>query len=138
MKASNRVTRRIFLRYVRYFNKHILNRIILWLTDKGIGPYSIVTHIGRRSGRIYKTPVLASYIDESIYIPLPYGDYVDWLRNVLAHDGCEIFWQSEEITTSDPVVIEAETALPFLSEGRRKLLERSDVEKFLQLTRSKD
>ncbi len=136
MKPSDRPTRRIFLHYVRYFNKHILNRIVLWLAYKGKGPYSVVTHRGRRSGLIYKTPVLASHVDDFIYIPLPYGDRVDWLRNVLAHDGCVILWRGEEIPTSDPVTIEADTALPALPEGRRHLLDRPEVEKFLRLTRS--
>ena len=136
MKASDRATRRIFLNYIRYFNKHILNRVILWIAYKGKGPYSVVTHKGRQSGRIYKTPVLASHLDEFLFIPLPYGDHVDWLRNVLAHDGCKIFWKGEEISASDPVVIEAETALSFLPEGRRNLLDRFEVEKFLRLTRS--
>lgn len=138
MKASDRATRRIFLNYIRYFNKHFLNRITLWLAYKGKGPYSVVTHRGRRSGRIYKTPVLASHIDESIYIPLPYGDHVDWLRNVLAHEGCKIFWKGEEITASDPVVIETETALSFLSEGHQNLFDRFEVEKFLRLTGTKE
>lgn len=138
MKASDRATRRIFLNYIRYFNKHFLNRIILWLAYRGKGPNSIVIHIGRRSERIYKTPVLATYSDDFIYIPLPYGDHVDWLRNVLAHGGCEIFWKGEEIAASDPVVIEAETALSLLPEGRRKLFERFEAQKFLRLTRSKE
>jgi hypothetical protein len=138
MKSSDRATRRIFLNYVRYFNKHFLNRIILWLANKGKGPYSVVIHKGRRSGRNYKTPVLASHIDEFIYIPLPYGDHVDWLRNVLAHSGCEIFWKGEEIAASDPVVIEAETALSLLPEGRRILFERFEAQKFLRLTGSKE
>ncbi len=138
MKAPDRVTRRIFLNIVRYFNKHILNRIVVWLAYKGKGPNSVVNHIGRRSGRIYKTPVLATYSDEAIYIPLPYGDRVDWLRNVLAYDGCKIFWRGEEFNASDPVVIEAESALSTLPGDRRKLFERFEVEKFLRLTRRKE
>ena len=137
MKASDRATRRIFLNYIRYFNKHILNRVILWIAYKGKGPYSVVTHKGRQSGRIYKTPVLASYVDDEIYIPLSYGEHVDWLRNVLAHDGCWIFRRGEEIATSNPMIIEAETALSCLEESRRKLFERFEVESFLRLTRLK-
>lgn len=138
MKASNRPTRRIFLNYVRHFNKHILNRIVLWLAYKGIGPYSVVTHRGRRSGRIYKTPVLASHVEDQIYIPLPYGDQVDWLRNVIAQSGCMVFCKGEETTALDPEVIEAEVALSSLPEGRRNLLDRPEVEKFLRLTRSEE
>jgi deazaflavin-dependent oxidoreductase (nitroreductase family) len=138
MKASDRATRRAFLNFIRLFNKYIFNHIILWVARRGKGPYSIITHKGRRSGRIYKTPVLASYLEDNILVPLPYGDHVDWLRNVLANDGCEIFRKGKEITALDPVVLEAETALPALPEGRRELLERFDVEKFLRLTRGEE
>lgn len=138
MKASDRATRIIFLNYIRYFNKYFLNRISLWLAPKGKGPYSVVTHMGRQSGRIYKTPVLASHVEDYIYVPLPYGDHVDWLRNVLAHDGCVIFLQGEEIAASDPVVIEAKTAFSALPEGRRKVFERFEMGKFLRLTSRKE
>ena len=135
MKASNRATRRIFLDFVRLFNKYIFNRITLWLAKRGKGPYSIITHKGRQSERIYKTPVLATYIDEYIYIPLPYGDHVDWLLNVLKHDGCKILWKETEVTASDPEVMESEAAMSSLPEGRRDLFERFEVEKFLRLRR---
>ncbi|HEY44330.1 MAG TPA: nitroreductase [Anaerolineae bacterium] len=133
MKASDRPTRRIFLNFVRLFNKYFFNHITLWLAKRGIGPYSVVIHKGRRSGRIYKTPVLASCMDDDIYIPLPYGDHVDWLRNVLAYNGCKIIRKHEVIAALDPVVMEAGTALSALPEGRRELFERFDVEKFLRL-----
>ena len=136
MKASDRPTRKAFLNFVRLFNKYIFNHITLWLAKSGKGPYSVVIHKGRRSGRIYKTPILASYIEDDIYVPLPYGDHVDWLRNVLAYDGCKLFRKGEEITALDPVVLEAETALSALPKGRRELFERFDVEKFLRLRQS--
>jgi deazaflavin-dependent oxidoreductase (nitroreductase family) len=138
MTTSDRATRRLFLDFIRLFNKYVFNHIILWLAKQGRGPYSVITHKGRRSGRIYRTPVLASYIDDKIFVPLPYGDHVDWLRNVLAHDGCEFSRKGEEIAASDPVVVEAGTALPVLPKGRRDVFERFEVEKFLQLTRNKD
>ena len=135
MKASNRVTRRIFLDFIRLFNKYFFNRITLWLAKRGKGPYSIITHKGRRTGSIYNTPVLATYVAEFIFIPLPYGDHVDWLRNIFAYDGCKIWWKDKEITASDPEVIESENALSSLPEGRRELFQRSEVEKFLRMRR---
>lgn len=138
MKASNRATRRVFLDFVRVFNKYIFNRITLWLARRGKGPYSILTHKGRRSERIYKTPVLATYLDEDIYIPLPYGDHVDWLLNVLKHDGCTILWKGTEVTASDPEVIESEVVLSSLPKSRMDLFERFEVEKFLRLKRREE
>lgn len=135
MKTSNRVTRRIFLNSIRYFNKYIFNRIILWFARRNKGPFTVVIHKGRRSGRIYKTPVLASFVDESILIPLSYGEHVDWLRNVLANDGCEIIQNDVRVVARNPVVIEAESTLDLLPEGRSNLFERFDVGKFLRLTK---
>jgi len=138
MKASNRATRRKSLEFSRLFNKYFFNRIILWFAKRGKGPYSVITHKGRRSERIYKTPVLATFVDELIFIPLSYWDHVDWLRNIIAYDGCKILWKGKETTALDPEVIEAETALSALPEGRRKLFEQFEVEKFLRLIRSKE
>jgi hypothetical protein len=79
-----------FLNRIRYFNKHIFNKITLAIADSGWGPFSVLHHVGRSSGRAYRTPVLASYVGETIIIPLSYGENVDWLRNILAQDGCVI------------------------------------------------
>lgn len=47
-------------------------------------PYSVVRHVGRRSGKGYRTPVVAMPILGGFIIPLPYGTQTDWLRNVQA------------------------------------------------------
>ena len=90
-----------FIDGIRIFNKFIFNRITLTLTKSGNGPFSVIYHIGRRSGRTYRTPVLASYVDETIIIPLSYGENVDWLRNTLAQGGCEILGQSKYWSYTD-------------------------------------
>lgn len=114
-------------------NKYIFNRITLAFTERGMGPLSVVYHIGRRSGRTYRTPVLASYVGEAIFIPLSYGEDVDWLRNVLAQGGCEILRKKQRIDAINPEVIDAATALPMLPENHRRILERTKEEKFLRL-----
>ena len=118
---------------IRIFNKYIFNRITLTLAKSGRGPFSIVYHKGRRSGRIYRTPVLASYVDGMIIIPLSYGEKVDWLRNVLAQGGCEIVREKKKISATNPEVIDASVAYEVLPEKRRELFERHKMEKFLCL-----
>ena len=118
---------------IRIFNKYIFNRLTLSLTKSGRGPFSIVYHKGRRSGRVYQTPVLASYVDGMIIIPLSYGEKVDWLRNVLANGGCEIIRKKKKINTTNPEVIDSSVALEVLPEKRRRLFERHKLEKFLRL-----
>jgi deazaflavin-dependent oxidoreductase (nitroreductase family) len=118
---------------IRIFNKYIFNRITLTLAKSGRGPFSVVYHKGRRSGRTYRTPVLASYVDEMIIIPLSYGEKVDWLRNVLAQGGCEIVRKKKTISAINPEVIDSRLAFEVLPEKRRKLFERHKMGKFLCL-----
>jgi deazaflavin-dependent oxidoreductase (nitroreductase family) len=105
----------------------------LTLAESEKGPFSVVYHIGRHSGRSYRTPVLASYIDETIIIPLSYGENVDWLRNILAKGGCEIILKKKRMGATNPEVIGTATAVAILPEKRRKLFERFKIEKFLRL-----
>ena len=62
----NKVSDRISI----ILNKYIFNPITLTLTERGKGPLSVVYHVGRHSGRTYRTPVLASFVDDTIIIPL--------------------------------------------------------------------
>jgi deazaflavin-dependent oxidoreductase (nitroreductase family) len=55
---------------------------------------SVISHVGRSSGRAYSTPVAAVPVDDGFLVALPYGRRADWLKNVLAggsatigHDG---------------------------------------------------
>lgn len=77
MKLSRRVAR---------FNKLVNNRIqglYAWL----LPPWAVILHRGRRSGRQYRTPVLAFKRDRLLVIALLYGEESDWLRNLRAGGG---------------------------------------------------
>jgi deazaflavin-dependent oxidoreductase (nitroreductase family) len=50
----------------------------------------VVEHRGRRSGRRYRTPVLALPVDGGYVVSLFYGADRDWVRNVLAAGGCTL------------------------------------------------
>lgn len=133
MSAATHGSERKFLDKVRSFNKHIFNRFTLALTRAGLGPYTIIYHTGRRSGRVYQTPVLATCIREMALIPLPYGEHVDWLRNILAAEGCTMFRKGHHISATHPVVLDGATALALLPEKRRRLFARFSIPSFLQL-----
>jgi deazaflavin-dependent oxidoreductase (nitroreductase family) len=118
---------------IRIFNKYIFNRITLTLAKSGKGPFSVVYHVGRKSGRTYRTPVLASHVGETIIIPLSYGENVDWLRNILAQGGCEIVQKNKRVAAANPVVIDSKIAFAILPEKRRKLFERFKLDRFLRM-----
>lgn len=65
------------------FNRVVTNPIqrqYAWL----LPPWAVIHHRGRRSGREYRTPVLAFRKGSSIAIVVLYGEQSDWVQNVLA------------------------------------------------------
>ena len=71
-----------------------LNRVGLNRVMKRIAPwmpgFGLVIHRGRRSGRTFRTPVNVFVRDGTYVFALTYGTDSDWVRNVLAADGCEL------------------------------------------------
>ena len=67
-----------------------LNRLTRRLASAGRGPFSLVVHVGRKSGREYQTPLILARVPEGFIAELTYGENVDWLRNVEAAGGCTV------------------------------------------------
>jgi deazaflavin-dependent oxidoreductase (nitroreductase family) len=118
---------------IRLFNKYVFNRLTLTFAGGARGPFSVIVHTGRKSGKIYRTPVLATSVGEALVIPLSYGEGVDWLQNLLAKGSCQVLFEDQRMTGSNPEIIDRNTALELLPEKRRKLFERHDIQKFLYL-----
>src|SRR5690348_16112105 len=71
------------------FNRHATNRLTSVFAGRAPG-FGIVIHTGRRSGRVYRTPVNAFRDGDDDLIALTYGAQADWVRNVLAAGGCTL------------------------------------------------
>ncbi|MGE2689447.1 nitroreductase family deazaflavin-dependent oxidoreductase [Mycolicibacterium pulveris] len=76
-------------RWVARANKKVLNRITRFIAPWAPG-WAVVIHRGRKSQRLYRTPLWAFRRQGGFVIALTYGSEADWVRNVLAADGCEI------------------------------------------------
>ena len=70
--------------------KRTLNRATLRMARAGRGPFSIVRHVGRRSGAIYETPIVVARVPAGFVAELTYGPDVNWYRNIVAAGGCEL------------------------------------------------
>src|SRR4051812_50056213 len=68
--------------------KNSLNRLTIRIARSGRGPFSLVRHVGRRSGRTYETPVILARVPQGFVAELTYGAGVDWYRNIVAAGGC--------------------------------------------------
>jgi deazaflavin-dependent oxidoreductase (nitroreductase family) len=76
--------------------KYTLNPLTRRLARSSFGPFSIVRHVGRRSGKRYETPIIMSRVDDGFVIELTYGHDVDWHKNVVAAGGCTVVWHGKE------------------------------------------
>ena len=76
-------------RIVRQWNKAGLNRVTRHIAPWMPG-FGVVVHHGRRSGRLYQTPVSVFAAEDGYVLALTYGPDTDWVKNVLAAGGCEL------------------------------------------------
>ena len=98
--------------YFFWVLKNTLNRFTVRLARTGRGPFSVIRHKGRKSGRAYETPVILAKVSEGFIAELTYGEKVDWYRNVVAAGGCRVVHHGTEYRVNH---VESCTA----EEGRR-------------------
>jgi deazaflavin-dependent oxidoreductase (nitroreductase family) len=80
--------------------KNTLNRLTSRIARSGYGPFSLIRHVGRKSGRTYETPVILVRVAEGFIAELTYGDKVDWYRNAVAAGGCVVIHRRKEYTVT--------------------------------------
>jgi len=101
-------------RAIRRLNRNVYNPVAMTIAGLRHSPYSVVKHIGRKSGLPYETPVVAHAVGDGFIIALPYGDDVDWCRNILAAGGCTITRGGVEYRVDAPQILDPSRALPEL------------------------
>jgi hypothetical protein len=112
--------------------KYTLNPLTRRLAHTSIGPFTLVRHVGRRSGRLYETPIIASRVADGFVIELTYGYDVDWHKNVLAAGGCTLIWHGKEYAINRIEPLDAQTgraAFPPPLQLILRLLRRKHFEK---------
>jgi deazaflavin-dependent oxidoreductase (nitroreductase family) len=101
---------RVMRRVNRVFTNPLLGTIA-WL----VPPLAVVHHVGRKSGRAYRSPVVAFHGYAGVVIPMTYGRDVDWARNIVRAKGCELDRVGRRLTLRNPRIVgfqRAEGRLP--------------------------
>ncbi|MDQ6746417.1 MAG: nitroreductase family deazaflavin-dependent oxidoreductase [Actinomycetota bacterium] len=125
MKLSRRVAR---------FNKAVnnpLQRTYAWL----LPPWAVILHRGRRTGRAYRTPVLAFRRDRTLIVALLYGEQSDWVRNLRTGGGRVIRAGRTFELGREPRVLdtEATTELARLSRPARAYCRLADKQLLVEI-----
>lgn len=102
--------------------KHTLNRLTTRIARGTRGPFALVRHVGRKSGRQYETPIIVAPADGGFVIELTYGDQVDWYRNVRAAGGCRILLHGTEWVITDFEPLDAATGRAAFTPAQQRIL----------------
>ena len=102
------------------FRKRWLAKINIAFTNRITGLFAgwlpgfgILTHVGRKSGKVYRTPVNVFRTSTGFIIALTYSSQSEWVKNVLAAGGCELKTRGKTYQLSSPHVVHDPTRRRF-------------------------
>lgn len=107
--------------FMRRVNRVVTNPVlgtIAWI----VPPLAVVHHVGRRSGRRYRTPVVAFRSARGFVIPMTYGRDVDWGRNLRAAGGGELVQMGRRFRIRNPRIVDGKAARSWLPAAVRPVL----------------
>ena len=120
-------------RRLRTFVKHFVNPVLRNLARSSCGPFALLRHVGRRSGKQYETPLMVWRVEGGFVIVLTYSRHVDWLRNLLAAGQGSLRWHKREYALQKPIFIDAKAALPALPPLIKHVLRLRSVHEFVKI-----
>ncbi|HUG05671.1 MAG TPA: nitroreductase family deazaflavin-dependent oxidoreductase [Candidatus Limnocylindria bacterium] len=90
-------------RFIRPFTTHILNPFTRLFVHRLPG-FAIISHRGRRSGQIHRTPMNVFRDGDDYLFALTYGSNVQWVKNVLVAGEADLLIGDKTIHLTAPQV----------------------------------
>ena len=75
--------------------------------------FGILTQVGRKSGKVYRTPVNVFRAPNGFIVALTYSSQSEWVKNVLAAGRCELKTRGKTYQLSAPKVVRDPTRRRF-------------------------
>jgi deazaflavin-dependent oxidoreductase (nitroreductase family) len=91
-------------RFVRPFTKRVINPVTRRFAGR-LPAFGMLTYMGRRSGRVYHTPLNVFRHGDEYVFALTYGADVQWVANVLAAGSCDIESGGRTIRLIEPHLV---------------------------------
>jgi deazaflavin-dependent oxidoreductase (nitroreductase family) len=107
-------------RWIPRINKRFINPFMLRLA--GIGPMVDLEHVGRRTGTVRHTPLMAFRRGDVVTIALTYGPDVQWLANVRHAGRCRMRMGREILKLGAPRRLDPAEGLTRIPQPQRALL----------------
>jgi len=100
------------LRVIRFFAR-FLNPLTLLIAGRSWMPIvGVLRHRGRKSGRVYATPLGMRHLGDAFVMPLTFSLNAAWYRNVVASGSAVVTYKGRDYKVVDPQVIDYATAAP--------------------------
>lgn len=96
--SSSSTTR---MRFLRPFTTNVFNRLAIHFAGWMPG-FAILTHVGRKSGKQYRTPINVFRRGRSFVFALTYGSDVQWLKNIMAAGECDMRTRGRDVHLVEP------------------------------------
>ena len=124
-----------FARRRARFNRRVMNPIVRPLAG-WFSMWSVVEHVGRRSGKTYRTPISVFRTDDGMAVLLPYGTDSDWVKNLQAANGGQIKLGGKLIRVTDPRILSTGDAMELVKPPWRWAMRIGGAQSTLLVTRA--
>jgi deazaflavin-dependent oxidoreductase (nitroreductase family) len=102
------------------------------IADRGwIGIWGTIEHVGRKSGKGYRTPIAVLSSGQLLIVPLPFGSATQWVRNVLEARGCVIRWLGRDTEVTEPRIADWVEVKPLIPRILRPIIRLVGIGHFL-------
>jgi deazaflavin-dependent oxidoreductase (nitroreductase family) len=95
--------------------------------------YGVLEHRGRRSGKLFHTPVVVRPASDGFIVPMPWGEGTDWYRNVRSAGEAVIRWNGRTYPVDRPEVLDAKAARSYFSPSQQAGMTRFGIRQALHL-----
>jgi deazaflavin-dependent oxidoreductase (nitroreductase family) len=111
-----------------------LNPIVRALAGRlGLPLFVVVRHRGRKSGRMFATPVTTRMIAGGFIIPLTFGEGADWFQNLRAANTGAIKWNGVVHPITNPKIVDWATGSLAFHPLERSWMRLLGVRQFVQV-----
>lgn len=91
----------------------LINPLILLVAGRRWMPIlGVLHHRGRRSGRMFATPLGMRPLGNTFVMPRTFGENAGWYLNVQAAAWCVVTYRGHDYTLIEPEIVDYETAAP--------------------------
>jgi deazaflavin-dependent oxidoreductase (nitroreductase family) len=95
--------------------------------------WALLGHTGRRSGRVYRTPVVALPTEDGFIVPLPFGDRTQWAHNLTAVGAGTLRRAGRDWRITQPQVVEFAQVRDQFNPVLRFLVSRIGIRHFVKV-----